>query len=579
MPKRILLLTKLLIKGGDFSFGSGGAIGKRRKKLQNNSGIGRKIGMTILYIFLALYVGGFSFFLGRSMTLAAVQMNSAAGIPEIIVPGICISAVVFGFVYVVTAFYHTNNTEILLSMPFRPSEIIAGRYLQVMSYEYMTLGGFFLPFLVAFGIYSNQGPLFYIAMLLTLIFLPFLALALMTILIMVLMRFTKFFKNKDRFTVISTILIMLVAFGISFSFNMSMNPNLNSGGLPTISQATVDNAGKINFLFLGADFATKWLTQSNTLSGWLYGLLFIAATAAWTALLLFVASKVYFKGVMSAGSSTSRQQKLNSREEAALARSTGRFRNFVNKEFRILMRTPAFFSNNVLMCFLMPILFLVPTYFGFTRSGMSMAQLRESVAGLASNEQTFASVGGIVLIVTVGLILFLSGTNGIAAGAISREGSAAYLMKIYPYPFSKQMLAKYLVAVLFSLVTPVILVSAIQIVLNLPMKLFLPLCVLVFLCVLLVNLLGLMADMALPKINWANEQQAAKQNYNMLIEMFGSLILAGVAIAAMLLAGSLSEGNFYVIFIVGCLALLLQAAILTLIIVKMSARTLRLITE
>lgn len=579
MPKRIFLLTKLLIMGGDFSFGSGG-IGRKKKKNPNDVGIARKIGMAILYVILAIYIGGFSFFIGRSMTLAAVQMNTVSAIPEFAVPAICVSAVIFGFVYVVTAFYHTNNTEILLSMPFRPSEIIAARYLQVMSYEYMTIGGFFLPFLLAFGIYSGQGLLYYVAMLVTLLLLPFIALALMTILIMVLMRFTKFFKNKDRFTVVSTILIMLVAFGLSFSVNFAMNPGLNDGGgLPTISQSAADTAGKINFLFLGADFATKWLNHSSTLAGWGYALLFILAAVAWTVLLLFVAQKVYFKGVMSIGSGSARKQKLNQREEAQLAQSTGRFRTFVNKEFRVLMRTPAYFSNNVLMCFLMPILFLVPTYIGISSSGLSLAQMRQGVAGLTASEEVFSAVGGMVLVATVGLILFLSGSNGIAAGAISREGSAAYLMKLYPYPFSKQIMAKYLVAVLFSLATPAILLIVVQAVLVLPMKLFLPLTILIMLCVLLVNLLGLMADMAMPKLNWANEQQAAKQNYNLLIEMFGSLALAGIAIGLMLLASKLSEGNYYVIFISACLALLIQAVILGLIIVKMSKRTLKIITE
>ncbi len=579
MPKRIFLLTWLLIKGGDFSFGSGGSLGRIKKKQSSfANSVGRKAGMTLLYIALILYAGGISFYLGRSMTLGAVALNIAHLIPQVIVPAMCIGAVIFGFVYVVTAFYHTNNTELLLSMPFQPSEIIAGRYLQVMSYEYMTLGGFFLPFMLAYAIYSGQGPLFYLVMLLVIVFIPFLALAAMTILIMLLLRFTKFFKNKDRFTIVSTLIILLVSFGISFGFNFSMNPGLNNGSMPTIDQSTANSLGQANLLFLGADFAVKWLNGSNTLTGWLYGLAFVAATAAWTALLLFVAQKVYFKGVMSANSGASRNKKLDSRETAALAVRSGRFRSFVKKEVNVLMRTPAFFSNNVLMCFLMPVLFLVPSYLSLGATGFSMEDLRSEFAGVLIKEQAALSPGIIMMFIAIGASLFLSGTNGIAAGAISREGASAYLMKLYPYAFWKQILAKYAVACAFSLATPLILLIAFQYFLKFPMTLFIPAAVLSVLSVLVVNLLGLAADMAFPKIHWTSEQQAAKQNYNMLIEMFGSAIPAAFAIGLMYLAATLSSGRFSIVFVTGCLALLIQIAILGFIINKLIPRTLQRIS-
>lgn len=580
MPKRIFLLTWLLIKGGDFSFGSGGSLTKLRRKNPPLVGtVGRKAGMIVLYTAMALYVCGISFYFGRSMTEAAVMMNIAPAIPQFMVPAICIAAVVFGFVYVVTAFYHTNNTDLLLSMPFQPSEIIAARYLQVMSYEYLTLGGFFLPFMLAYAIYSGQPLLFYPVLLLVVVFLPFLALAPVTILIMLLLRFTKFFKNKDRFTVISTLVILLVSFGLSFGMNFSMNPGLNNGELPTISQSGANQISSVNLLFLGSDFAVKWLNGSNSASGWLYGLAFIAASMAWTALVLFVGQKVYFKGVMSTNSGNSHNRKLDKRETAALAQRSGRFRSFVSKEFRVLLRTPAFFSNNVLMCFLMPVLFLVPSYLGATSTGFSIEDIRREFAGIVVKEQAAVSPEIIVMFITVAMIMFLAGSNGIAAGAISREGAGAYLMKLYPYAFWKQVLAKFLVAFLFSLVTPVIILAVLQFALRLELSLFVFACILSVFSVIAVNLLGLMADMAFPRINWANEQQAAKQNFNMLIEMFGSVALAGMAIGLMYLSSELSQGKVLLTFLVGCAALAAQITVMLYIINKLKPRTLMRITE
>ncbi len=579
MFKRILLLTKLLIQGGDFSFGSGGSIGSKRR-LSLGKKIGKKIGLLIGYAILAVYVCGLSFFLGRSMTLQMVAMGMTAAIPQFVVPFICVSSVVFGFIYVVTAFYHTNNTETLLSMPFRPQEIIAGRYLQVMSYEYMTIGTFFFPFLLAFGIYSDQSLLFYPAMLIVLALLPFLASAPLAILIMLLMRFTKFFKNKDRFTVLSTLLIIAVSFGLSFRLNASLSSDLQEGsGLPTLSSETAQSIGRINWIFLGSDFAVDFLSAAHRPEGWLSGLAFVAATLAWTALLLWVAGKVYFKGVMSIGAYASKGKALNEHEKAALSGQKSRLANFVQKEYRVLMRTPAFFSNNVLMCFLMPVLMVVPSYIGFTNSGMDIASVRALIEPTLTDEMSFGQVGSLVLLIAVGVTLFMGGMNGIAAGAISREGQGAYLMKIYPYSFAKQILAKLLVATGFSLVSPLMIFVAAQIAFRFPLKIVLPVVPLVLLGIIMVNLLGLVSDMAMPKINWTNEQQAAKQNWNMLIEMFGSMLLAGLSVFLMYLAMTKSDHNYIIVLMTGILVQMLLIAVFAFVVVKLSSHTQRLISE
>lgn len=575
MLKRIFLLTKVLIIGGDFALTSG--IGKKRKKRPGQGRLGR-VGVVLLYALLGLYLGVIGFFMGRGMTLSAVAAGTAAQLPMSLVSSICLVTLVFGFVSVVTAFYHTNNTEQLLCLPIRPAEIIAARYMQVISYLFASYLPIFGPFFAAYGIYSGQPPAFYPATLLFLFLIPFLALAPVTLLIMVLLRFTKLFKNKDRFTIVSTILILVLSFGLSFSFNMLLNPGLNMGGLPTLSEETSRSLGQVNYLFFGSQFAAGWLSDSGSLRGWLQGLLFLLCTLLWTALLLAVAQRVYFKGVMSSQSQPSKRRLLTERESAALALRSPRLLSFMRKELRILLRTPAFFTQNVLMSLLMPFIIIGMSYFSASRGGAGLAVLREGVGLLFATPEAFNTGFAIVFIAVVGFMLFISGSNGIAAGALTREGSNAYLMKLYPYPFARQLLAKLLVAYTLSLFSPLVLVLAAGLALGIPLLPLLALLILSMLATLLSNLIGLAADLALPKLSWIDEQAAVKQNLNLLIEMFGSLglglIICGLAVAVRFGIG----GGAWLVFGLLSGLMLLCALLLALIIKAIVPRTLRKIS-
>ena len=334
MVSRIFLLLRLLVKSGDSGFSLDMRMTKKRKATGKRRVFGQ-IGQILLIIFLLGYMAVMSFILGRSLARRAVEIGMEALLVPALLPALCISIVLFGFMFVVTAFYHTENNDILLSMPFRPAEIIAARYLQVITYLYMTVGIFFVPLFVAIGIYSGQHWSFYPAVLVLMLLIPFVALSAITIVIMILMCYTGLFKNKDRFTVISTIIVLLVTFLISFMYSMSPEDPAEamSGVFANLSPDTFQTMGRVNWLFFGAQFAANWLANLTHWKGWINALLFVASAAIWFAVLLVVAQKVYFKGVMRGGSDK-RNRKLTAKEVEGLSKHRGAFAAFRRNEIR-----------------------------------------------------------------------------------------------------------------------------------------------------------------------------------------------------------------------------------------------------
>ena len=108
-------------------------------------------------------------------------------------------------------------------------------------------------------------------------------------------------------------------------------------------------------------------------------------------------------------------------------------------------------------------------------------------------------------------------------------------MKILPMSYSRQIAAKLAVAMALGLVGIGISLVALVIFLHLPLWFF-AICLLTLPgALLLPNLSGIIFELYWPKLHWDNEQKAVKQNMNVLYGMVAALIVAGLAIAPVIL--------------------------------------------
>jgi len=529
--KMMLRLARVIIRGNGF----GSLAGDGNRKRRRLSGVGA----VILFAFMILYLTA----LVSISAYALIELLAPFGLQSLVL-GLYVSAGVMlsffiGAMYVISLFYYTSDVDMLLPLPLRAAQIIGAKFLVTALYEYVFLAVLVLPPLVIYGLAGRASFVYYPAALLVFFLLPLIPLALATILTMLVMRFTPLARNKDRFNMVASLLLML----LSLAFVMASQTLANRPGadLALFFQQNADKVASLTTaVFPGTGLAIQGLVAAapgavafsvaapGTALLNLLGLLLLSGVAL--GLMMLSGQLLYFRGVIGLGAANSHRRRLRAAELRPAGHLRGAFWRFVRKDVQVLVRTPVFFLNNVLMNFLWPVFLILPVLSGSSgNDGLSLSQLQALLAqpGLQPADHATA----VILAAIFAMACFVSGTNGITASALSREGRQFYIMKMIPQAYSRQLLAKVTVGILMS-AAGLLLSFGVLIGLLQPPLWLVGLAVLVAPgAILIPNLAGIVFDLYWPKLNWENEQKAVKQNLNVLYEMAVALLAAGLVLA------------------------------------------------
>ncbi len=537
--KRILLLTRILIKGSG-ALNLGGDTQQKKRRFG-------KAGMTLLLGFVGVYMGA----LGVIFASGGYDLLSPVGLESLVIT-LAVSAAsflvfFFGLFYVMSVFYFSNDVTRILPLPFRPGEIITAKFLTTLFYEYLIVLMLLLPAMATYGIRSGAPFLFYLYALVILLLLPVIPLVLSSLVIMAIMRFAPAARNKDRFTMVSGLLALFVGLGLNFGLQAVMSRTSEADLPALLSKSAEAIASVTSRIFPGTWFANYALAKPEGIDSFLMLLLFAGLSALFFVLLYFAASLLYFKGVIGISDSPSRGRKLSDSEIAETSSAGGATGAYVLKELRILFRTPIFFMNNVLLNFMMPFIMLFPFLMNSSGDGaFTVGMIRGFMASLG--DPAYLKYASYVLLGLYGFITFTCGTNGITETAISREGSCAYWMKIIPMSYRRQIFAKILTGILLSAGGAIVLLAVFTVLAAPPLWLVLLGLAVIPGAVALPNITGMAFDLYTPKIKWDNEQKAVKQNMNVLLGMLASGIFgAAVVVPPIVFAFSLAATAAYVI--------------------------------
>lgn len=349
--KMILRLAWVIIRGNGFTNLAGDANQKKRRL----RGVGSVILLSCLTIYMATLVAGSAY--------ALIDVLRPAHL-EVLLIGLYVSAGVIltffvGNMYAVSIYYYASDVDKLMPLPLRPEQILGAKFLVTLLYEYMFIVIIIVPPLLVYGIRTAAGPGYFLVLLFSYLLLPIIPLCLATILIMLVMRFTPFARNKDRFNMVASLLLMALALAFTFgtqSLARLSNPDLSQ----MIGGAAEKLAGTTANIFPGTSLVVAALAATSPARAWLnLGFLFLLAAAA-LALVLLAGRLLYFQGATGLSTSYSRRRKLPVRK---LSLQAGPFWSYVRKDTLVLFRTPIFFLNNVLMNFLWPA-FIIPAFIG-----------------------------------------------------------------------------------------------------------------------------------------------------------------------------------------------------------------------
>lgn len=529
---KTLLLAKVLLKNGS------GNVFRRKKK----SG---KIPKNILYVILLALA--FVPIISMISAVVAFLYDSFAVIgQEGIILGIGLAVVslvifLFGIFYVINVFYFSQDIEHLLPLPLKPSQILSAKFIVTLVFEYITELFMLAPILVTFGIKSGAGFMYYVYSLLIFVTLPILPLVISSVIAMLIMRFTNIAKNKDRFRMIGGIAAVAFGFGVNFYFQRFNNNQVDPSQLESLLSTNNSLVNIFTNMFPSTKLGTIALLEADSLRG-IAGIAgFLGISVLIYLVFSWLGEKLYFKGVMGISESSAKRQQLSSEQLDKHSSPSSSLFAFLVKELRILFRTPVFFLNCVLMCFLWPIIVMIPLFTQLDRLDI----LRK----MSSEMFQDPSVTGIVLGVAFGVFLFLSGSNSTAATSISREGTGIFILKYLPVPYSKMLFAKVLSGSLLSMISVVLMLGVAIFVVHLPVAFCLLLLVLSLPAVLFANFTGLLIDVQFPKLHWDNEQKAVKQNFNGVLSMLLNIIVAGIIVFCAIFFELDMITMFFVLFI------------------------------
>ena len=429
---------------------------------------------------------------------------------------IALSSVTFFMsIFLVPAvYYFSKDSETLLALPLKPEEIVLSKFCLSVVYEYLTTFLLAIPVLVAYIQVMNPDVFFYVKVLIILLLSPVVPLAFGAVIIMVIMAFVPFFKNRDLFNYASGFLALAFAIGI----------NVVVGGTATLSQEkllamlTEGNNSLLaifKFMFPNLPFAIQSLVDGS----WLSFILFLVITALVVFVFLTISKIVYFIGIIGVNETAAGRKQLNFKAYQKETSTKGAMMSYFLKEMRLMIRTPIYLLNNIATAFILPIIFLVSI-------GSSVNGEEEFSAFIKSIDWTNPDLLLIVSFAGLALGLMMSTLNLITPTALSREGSNIFFMKYIPMSYVKQIQAKIasglavsFLGILFSLVAAVFLLKMHPIVIILILLMSIQ-------GMIFMNYLGMIVDLIRPKLVWEQEAAAVKQNLNAAFTMIPAFALS-----------------------------------------------------
>jgi len=142
----------------------------------------------------------------------------------------------------------------------------------------------------------------------------------------------------------------------------------------------------------------------------------------------------------------------------------------------------------------------------------------------------------LLIAIIVAVCAFVASTTAITSTAISREGKSLYFMKYIPMDMARQLRAKIISGLIFPAAGFILLIAA-AIVLGVGVLPALVGLALGLLASAVIAVIGLLIDVARPKRDWVNEQQAIKQNLNVVLHMLCGIGVAAVVALPVILLG------------------------------------------
>lgn len=500
--KNFRTLLKMISRNNDMEMPEHGEKAKGYKVM----GI---IAMCCIMIPCCLVVG----FIVYIMTAALMEAGGQTEGLNLVIQLMSVFGVIFSIMVIFNLLYFSSDLDHLLPLPVKPAELVAAKfthaYFAESVMEFMVLFCGFIGYFIA----AELKPVSVLTSIIGVFLLPVLPLVYCGVFSLIIMAFfsrAKLLKNVD-FMVGLAILVFAGLFVWSFAQMDSVNINNYINSLKNGDNIFINIMNRVFFtvpLFIKA-------LQGDSI---VYMFLFILVNALCVALLLALGNALYLKGVYLV--SSSRRSRRRRREKAGLESFAIRtpFKAYLDKEFKTLVRTPAYRKYCAVVNIIWPILIIA--LFNIPATADSIREFR------ATFEKGYFLSDVIVLIVVTIIAFFATAMNSIASTSFTREGSHISFIKHIPMAYSTQVRVKVWISILFSGITIIISTVILSIYMDCSFVDSVYYIVIGVLCVGICTYTGVLLDSTHPKIDWEDEYGALRGNLNAFFNMAIAIVIA-----------------------------------------------------
>ncbi len=489
--------------------------------------------LILLFIFLpvSFFVGFMVYALTNGLINIGTEESVSLGL-SIMLHIIAVFSLIFGFNVVMSVFYFSSDLEYLMPLPISPMKIVGAKLTSTMLSEnvmecilvFSALSGFMIGYGFHPPIGNGINAVSFIAAVVGVATFPVVPICYCAIICLIVMYFSRIFKNKDRvskITAFSTIIILIV---LVLCLNITNGFNTDEFVLQLINDdiALVHVLDKIFF---------NVPLLSSAVSGNIISLLlYILTNAAMVGIVLLLASKLYFKAVISlnGGQGSTKKEVVSSADYEKKIKESSHLITYFKKEMLILVRTPAYLTNCVGINLIWPI--FIYLFIILQKQSNILGKYIDLLKN--GNPSTVLNLSLLVF----GISVILTSLNCLASSAITREGRHFEVMKYMPVDLMTQLNSKALVSIVISGAGLIVYIISAFAIFGISAYLTVYCVLLSILSVIFTTYLGIYIDTLNPKLVWEDEVNALRGNYHVFFNMGLEIIItAAVCVSVRLL--------------------------------------------
>ena len=526
--KKIISLTKVLIK--EF-FENLAIFDKEKKKLNKKS---------MFFWLIAIVFLGITY-----ISYQIIKFLVDCGQPEIFLNlyfFVLVVLLLFQTILVcANIFFFSKDIEKVLHMPIKPVELLLAKLNTLLCMLYISEGIFALVPLTLYGLLTHSYFVFFIWEIIVLALFPILLATVVSTLMLLIMKFARFIKNKDIFQLIITvILVILVCVLETKALQGLFSIETNEQAIEQFSSFS-QKAEQVGKYFLIINPSVSILCNPVNIKSIISMIQLLIYNVIGGGIFILIGKITYLKELLrNLVSYHNKKKKLIKVEKETKYHS--KKRSYIVKELKMLLREPIFFMQCIfpVVIILITSIIVIVALLPMIMRVMQDESISKAIQNLSFDAE---AVCDILIVLQV-----LFSISNISLTAISREGKNATFMKYIPVELYKQFIYKNVPQIILNLLVSLVVLGMIWYLIPSINILYLFIILIIATLISLINsYLMLVVDLRRPNLDWDTEYSVVKKSDNKLFQY--ALMIVNI-IFLMYIAKVLESINILVALIV-----------------------------